>query len=259
MVREEAVTTFEAGKRLSDVLQSKSDLRLEIARLRHSLARSEAVAARHATLLREGDHRIKNSLQIVAGLMRVQARRESGSAREAFVSAVARIQSIARIHDALQASQGQDVVDIGAALETMCKSLQEMAGHPLGVTVRVSVEPIQAPVTLAQPLVLAVNELVVNALRHAFPDNRSGTIEVNVAQIDGDLRVVVADDGCGLPADHVEGRGYGMRLVRMMTTQIGGSLQIESGAGTRFTLTAPAARCGGRLLSPSSQARMGGS
>ena len=154
-------------------------------------------------LSREADHRIKNSLQIVASLLTTQALRDSNDAtRAALLSAATRVQAIAGIHDALQASSGQDVVNLGDALNSMCLSLHTMAGDPRAVTVSVVVEPVAAPVELAQPILLAVNELVVNALRHAFPNARAGTVRVSLTQAGRDLRVVVADNGIGLPAHH---------------------------------------------------------
>jgi two-component sensor histidine kinase len=219
---------------------SQRGLLQENARLRRLCAESKEIVARHELLLREGDHRIKNSLQIVASLISLQARRESNEAvRGALMAAVARVQAIARIHDALQLSAGKDVVDLGELVDTMCKSLQTMAGDPLAVEVIVDAEQIEAPLSLAQPLALAVNELVVNALRHAFPDGRSGIVRVNVTRKDGEVCVVVADDGVGLPADHAEGRGYGMRLVHMMAAKLKGALKVENGVGARFTLSAP--------------------
>ena len=179
----------------------------EIERLQRRCAESEEVAARHATMLREADHRIKNSLQIVSSLMNLQAaREESPSARAALEAASERIQSVARIHDALQASAGLDAVDLGAVLETMCNSLHAMAGDPVSIAVVVQVGPIQAPVALAQPIVLAVNELVVNALRHAFPDGRSGTVRVSGTRYGDELHVVVADDGIGFPSITLMGK-----------------------------------------------------
>ena len=150
-----------------------------------------------------------------------------------------RIQSVARMHDALQAEGGNDTVNLAVLLETMCRSLHAMGGHSLGVDVRVEVEAIHAPVAFAQPISLAVNELVVNALRHAFPDGRAGSILIRLECVDGQLHVLVADDGVGLPADHAEGRGYGMKLVRMMSDQINGAIHIDTSNGTRITILCP--------------------
>jgi len=195
----------------------RTDLRNENARLRGLLERADGVAARHAMLMREGDHRIKNSLQIISSLMSIQAGPdETSSVAMALRTTAARIRSVARIHDALQASGGEDSLDLGAALSAMCDSLHDMAGGARGVEVHVSSESIHAPVAFSQPVVLAVNELVVNALRHA-----------------------VSDNGVGLPPDYSEGRGYGIKLVRMMTEQIGGVLHVTSASGAHFVITAP--------------------
>lgn len=212
----------------------------ENARLRRLCAEAKELASRHELALREGDHRIKNSLQIVASLMGMQERREtSETARAALHAATARIQAIARMHDALQLNGSSNSVNLGALVETMCLTLHAMAGDPIRVQVIVNVQPIEAPIALAQPVVLAVNELVVNALRHAFPADRGGTVHVDLQCVDGELRVVVADDGAGLPADHAEAAGFGMKLVRMMMNKIGAKLHIESSPGARFTLSAP--------------------
>ncbi|QGZ94234.1 sensor histidine kinase [Terricaulis silvestris] len=215
-------------------------LLVENARLRRLCAEAKELASRHELALREGDHRIKNSLQIVASLMGMQERREtSETARAALHAATARVQAIARMHDALQLNGSSNKVNLGALVETMCLTLHAMAGDPIRVKVIVNVEPLEAPIAVAQPVVLAVNELVVNALRHAFPADRSGTVHVELKCVDGELRVVVADDGAGLPADHDKAGGYGMKLVRMMAAKIGAKLNIESPPGARFTLSAP--------------------
>jgi two-component sensor histidine kinase len=213
---------------------------IENARLSRICLQARGMAARYELLLREGDHRIKNSLQVVASLLGLQARRETSSAiRQALQAATARIQAVARIHDALQLDGGADVVDIGALIATMSKSLHTMAGEPSSIEIIVRAEPIPAPLKLAQPLVLAVNELVINALRHAFPDDRGGAVVVTVARTGDGLEINVADNGAGLPAGYADGRGYGMTLVRAMIAKVGGRLEAESSSGARFTLSAP--------------------
>ncbi|MDZ4690586.1 sensor histidine kinase [Terricaulis sp.] len=215
-------------------------LQAENARLRRLCTEAGDLALRQELLLREGDHRIKNSLQIVASLMGMQERRETNAAaRVALHAATARIQAVARIHDALQLGGSADPVNLGTLIEAMCVALHEMAGDPLRVTITVNAESIDTPIALAQPLVLAVNELVLNALRHAFPDERAGAIAVSLRREAGGLRVVVADNGVGLPAGQARSAGFGMKLVQMMAAKVGGELRIESTNGARFALTVP--------------------
>ncbi len=214
----------------------------ENARLRRLCAEAKELASRHELALREGDHRIKNSLQIVASLMGMQERRETNaSARAALHAATARIQAVARMHDALQLNGSADAVNLGRLIETMCASLHAMAGDPLRVKVLVDAEAIERPIAVAQPVVLAINELVVNALRHAFPAETNGTVWVTLRCVDGELRAVVADDGVGLPLDYAAAGGFGMKLVRMMAAKIGATLDVESVGGSRFTFRAPSA------------------
>lgn len=101
-------------------------------------------------MLREGDHRIKNSLQIVASLMTLQAAREnSASIRDALNGAAARVRSVAGIHDALPGTTGADTVDLGRVLHTMCASLQDMAGDEGHISIIANVQSLRAPVALA--------------------------------------------------------------------------------------------------------------
>ncbi len=219
---------------------TERDLRLENLRLREKLKAANAAATNHALQLREGSHRIKNSLQIVSSLLSLQAGREQdAAAREALHAAAARIQSVSHMHDALQASGSDDNVDLGAALETMCKALQTMGGGESGVDVRVDADLVETPFAFAQSISLAVNELVVNALRHAFPDGRAGSVLVELRRTGDQLHVLVADDGVGLPTGYFEGRGFGMKLVKMMVDKVKGELSIGGGPGTRISILSP--------------------
>lgn len=229
----DALDMCHAGVEISTCL-----VRTENAELKRLAGLSRNEVSHCKMLMREGDHRIKNSLQVVSSLMNLQARQEeSENTRLALSIAATRIQSIARMHDALQAGKGEGAVDIGVALHAMCVSLQVMAGDPQRIAVLVDADPFMAPVSLAQPVLLAVNELVLNALRHAFPGYRVGIVDVSLKRIDNKLRIVVADDGVGLPLSCSNGNGFGMQLVRMLTSEMGGVLSVESDeVGARFTI-----------------------
>jgi two-component sensor histidine kinase len=216
------------------------DLRLEILKLRGQIKDFEQRSLQHAVMLREGDHRIKNSLQLVASLMRLQARQEaSAPASDALRAAAARISSVAGIHDALQATEGTGLVNLGQTLRKLCISLQAMAGDKDHIEVVVDADEFAIPVALAQCVVLAVNELVSNALRHAFFERDKGTVSVSLRRTDTGMTICVADDGIGLPAQHSATQGYGTSLVRMMVRQLGGTLMMESKSGACFTILAP--------------------
>jgi two-component sensor histidine kinase len=227
------------GDRVEAKRAGARDLRLEVLELRQRLKTMEDAAAGHAIMLREADHRIKNSLQLVSSLMNLQARREtSQAARNALSLAAARVGSIGAIHDALQGSAGDGLIDLGGALGLACASLQTMAGDVGHIAIAVETQSIKAPITQAQPLILAVNELVVNALRHAFPGRDSGLVQVSLTHDDDNLRIRVQDDGVGLPPGYADGHGYGMSLVKMMMEQAGAVLRTEACPGSCFTIEA---------------------
>lgn len=214
-------------------------LRMEILKLRRQLKDADKLSLQHEVMLREGNHRIKNSLQLVASLMRLQARQESSApAREALRAAAARISSVAGIHDALQA-EGNGLINLGATLRKLCMSLQAMAGDADHIEVVVDADQLEIPAALAQCVVLAVNELVSNALRHAFFERETGTVSVSLRRTDTGMTICVADDGIGLPPHHSATEGYGTTLVRMMVKQLGGTLLMETKSGACFTILAP--------------------
>jgi two-component sensor histidine kinase len=113
-------------------------------------------------------------------------------------------------------------------------------GRPVKLTL--DVEPVPLDIDIAIACGLVLNELLSNALKHAFPDGRSGTITVTFHCVDGSATLVVADDGVGLPAaqgGHERPGSLGQRLVAALARQLRGTSSIESKRGTRFTLTFP--------------------
>lgn len=199
-----------------------------------------ALDALNVILLREADHRIKNSLQIVASLLHVKARHAGNeSVSAALRAAAAQIRATSHIHDVLQQSGERRAVDLGVVLTNLCESLQAMTGDARTITIEGAAETIETPIWFTQPVVLAVTELITNALRHAFYEGRDAAVHVSLARLDGELRIVVSDNGRGLPPGYAEGKGYGMTLVRAMVQQIGGVLVAETDGGARFTITAP--------------------
>lgn len=219
---------------------AERDLRMELLDLRRRIKACEAAAAKNAVMLREGDHRIKNSLQLVSSLLRLQAKRsEQAPISEALLGAASRVRSVADIHDALQGSGGLDAVDLGAVLRKMCASLQGMAGDEGLIEIVVEADSLDVPTQLAQSLALAVNELVVNALRHAFVDRDAGIVRVQLTRLDERVEISVSDDGIGAPDGHAIEQGYGMTLVAMMVKKVRGELQTTSAGGMTFRITAP--------------------
>lgn len=195
-------------------------------------------------LLCEADHRIKNSLQLVAAVLQLQAKRSSEfqSPQEALMQASRRVRAIAQVHDRLQESASGDVA-FADYLRHLCADLSHSLAGPEAELVMVEAEEVALPAARAMAVGLIVNELVTNALKHGRRNDGTGQVRV-VASVDPDdiLRLVVADDGPGLPNGFDPGScsGLGMRLVSDLLRRLAGHLDVDGAPpGTRFTLRLP--------------------
>jgi two-component sensor histidine kinase len=208
--------------------------------------RDRALMTKDATI-REIHHRVKNNLQTVAALLRLQARRVSEpAAREALLESVRRVASIAVVHDTLAGSR-EDVVDVDDVLDQVLPMLGDVASvGPAARIVRVGRFG-ELPAASATPLVMAVTELLHNAVEHAFPEGTPGRVELTAQREGHDLLVTIADDGSGLPPgfDVAASKGLGLQIVRtLVTSELHGRLEITApaeGPGTVAVLTLPGA------------------
>jgi two-component sensor histidine kinase len=211
--------------------------------------RDRALLTKDATI-REIHHRVKNNLQTVAALLRLQARRMTEpAARAALEESVRRIASIAVVHETLAGSR-EDVVVVDDVLDQVLPMLGDLTSvGPAARTRRIGSFG-ELPAVAATPLVLAVTELLHNAAEHAFPEGEPGTIELEAERTGDHLVVRVRDDGCGLPAgfDPATSDGLGLQIVRtLVTSELGGTLRMsapEGAQGTEVVLDLPT---GGRL------------
>jgi two-component sensor histidine kinase len=215
-------------------------------------SRDRALLTKDATI-REIHHRVKNNLQTVAALLRLQARRMTEpAARAALEESVRRVASIAVVHETLAGGR-EDVVDVDHVIDQVLPMLGDLTSiGPAARTRRVGGFG-ELPAATATPLVMAVTELLQNAAEHAFPgDGPPGAIEL-VAERDGDDLVVrVRDDGQGLPHgfDPAHSDGLGLQIVRtLVTSELGGALHATTPAeppgpgrpGTEVVLELPGA------------------
>ena len=193
-------------------------------------------------LLREIHHRVKNNMQMLSSLMRLQARRAStDEAREILRESEARIRSMGLIHEKLYQSESISSIDMHGYLKTLTDEILRMSGGASGGgagrrEVRLSVPGIGLGSDTALPCGLMVTELVQNSMKYAFPDGRDGVILVALSRNPaGEFSLVVCDNGVGFPADFdpMARQSLGMRLVRMLTDQLHGRVTISGEQGTR--------------------------
>jgi two-component sensor histidine kinase len=153
-----------------------------------------------------------------------------------------RIQSLALVHDQLYRAANPASIELEHYLLELVRSIERTVGRGDQVRLVVAAVACSIPLDVAVPCGLIVNELVTNALKHAFPSGRQGTITVSVGPVsDHELVVAVRDDGVGLPADFGlgQGSGLGMVIVETLVHQLGATLTIERAGGTGFELRIP--------------------
>lgn len=209
-------------------------------RLRAAVRKLERSEAQMKLLLDELSHRARNNLMMVASMLSLQARAiEDPAARAALDSTVARVNVIARAQERLRPSRDHTGrVEISGYLETICLSLGDLLRDVRPIAVRVHAPKLDVPESLAVAIGLMTNELVTNAFKYAYPDERGGTIDVRVARQDAVLTVTVEDDGVGYPSG---GRtGMGSRLISLLAAQQGGRVERESlPKGCRVSILLP--------------------
>ncbi len=196
----------------------------------------EALIAQKELLLRELNHRIKNNLQTVSSLLRLQAHAmRDGEGRRGLEQACQRVAAIHGLYARLDQSASGSV-DFGDYLESLCGRLRDTLigpGRRIGLTV--SADRVPMSIDRAVPLGLIVNELVTNALKHAFPDGGEGRVTV-AFEVDRNRYVLsVSDDGRGLPPDSENGLGLG--LIRGLVAQLDGALEFVPSPGVCVKVT----------------------
>ncbi|MHC1744178.1 MAG: sensor histidine kinase [Syntrophobacteraceae bacterium] len=209
--------------------------------------RKEAVNALRSSLedkvalLKEVHHRVKNNLQIVASLLSLQANRSrSSEVIEVLKDTGNRVRSMALLHEVLYASGTLASINFASYVEDLCRHLVRSYGQvATKIKVVSRVERIGLPLEQSVPCGLIINELVSNALKHAFPDDRSGQVTVELRPTeDRKLFLCVRDDGVGLRREFEPGANstLGLQLVANLAGQLGGQLTVSQndGIGTSF-------------------------
>jgi len=197
------------------------------------------LASARELLVREADHRIKNSLQMVISLLSVQLRGvEDKDAANALREAITRVGAIAACHLALQGSEDLKQVDFSVTLKELCGHFAQL--NPAITIVCRPVEALMLDADRAIPLGLAVSEVVTNALRHAFSGRETGRVTVEALTLSCGLTVRVSDDGVGMPQEAASA-GLGSRIIRALAAQLSAAVEVDSApqTGTIVTLRMP--------------------
>jgi two-component sensor histidine kinase len=211
--------------------------RIGIKEVVDAAADTARLLAQERMLRGELQHRSKNDLQLIMALLVMQRRRlPDAEARRIFGHVLDRVAAIGVAHDQLNLDRGTGQIEIADYMQALCGNLSQRRE---GVSIETALEPVEMPHARAVPLGLIVNELVTNALKHAYPEGRSGTIRVEFATLPGgEARLCVRDDGVGMGPPRAGSSGT--ELVRGLVKQIGGRMvQAEQAQGTGFCVYFP--------------------
>lgn len=216
-------------------------LRAERDLLARSLAEKEV-------LIQEVHHRVKNNLAVIASLLRLQA---SNIADKSLAAALResqhRVESMALIHEQLYTNGDLREVDLAQHASILAGNLFHSYGiDPGRISWSVALEPLPLGVDQAIPAGLILNELVSNALKHAFPEGRKGSVVIEGGRLDGRVNLAVQDDGIGVPSgvELARPKSLGMQIVKILTRQLKGTFEVACGRPARFKISFPEAENG---------------
>ncbi|MGD0781911.1 MAG: histidine kinase dimerization/phosphoacceptor domain -containing protein [Candidatus Aminicenantales bacterium] len=228
---------FDGNGRITDLVGVSRDI-TEQKKARRAL---ETALAEKSMLLKEIHHRVKNNMQVISSLLNLQSRYlKHPDDVELFKESQRRIRSMALIHEMLYQSKSLSRIEFGAYIGNLMDTLRGSMDDSRGlITYRKELEEVRLDIQTAIPCGFIVNELVSNALKHAFPGGRGGEVFVSLRQEkDGSVILTVQDDGIGLPpgTSLKAMDSMGMQLVMMLVQQIDGTIRTEDGPGAKFVL-----------------------
>lgn len=196
-------------------------------------------------LLREVHHRVKNNLQLVSSLLRLQARKvDDAATRDVLRTSHARIQAMSTLHEQLYQGDIVQRVDIQQYLAHLCHTLASTyASNDATVDLRLTIDPTNMDIDTAIPIGLITNELITNSFKYAFPHRNDGQIDVQLRTSGTHFQFTVADNGKGLPlqggSPAPTQHGFGLELVASLVEKLNGTLQYTQQGGTCIAISAP--------------------
>lgn len=193
-------------------------------------------------LLKEMHHRVKNNMQVISSLLRLQAKTvEEKKLKDILEESQNRIRAMALVHEKLYRSPSLSKIDFGDYLSLLVRELFSTLSFSERerITLQLDLDPVDLDVSKAIPCGLLINELLSNCLKHAFPDDRSGIIKVSLKQTaKTSVLLAVSDNGVGLP-DHTQMsqvNTLGLQIVKTLVSQLGGILSCDRADGTHWSI-----------------------
>ncbi|MBW4495357.1 MAG: PAS domain-containing protein [Oscillatoria princeps RMCB-10] len=214
-------------------------LQMELAERQQAESKIRASLQEKEVLLKEIHHRVKNNLQVISSLLKLQSRHTlDRKTLDMLKESQNRVRSMALIHEKLYQSSDLARIDFADYMQNLAKNLlYSYSIHASAVKVEVIVDKVSLNLDTAIPCGLLINELISNALKYAFPDGRQGKICIEFSELEGEqFLLTVRDSGIGFPAD-IDFRNtvsLGLRLACSLTEQLDGTIDMERNQGTVF-------------------------
>ena len=185
-------------------------------------------------LLKEIHHRVKNNLEIISSLLSLQSEQiDDEKIKLIMMDSQNRVQSMGMIHQNLYVGEKIASIEMKRYFQNLGNYILETFGAAPRVVIVCEMEAIQLDIDRAIPIGLIVNELLTNALKYAFPDNRNGQIKIILEEINGHLQLKIADNGVGYKKNsQIMGTGFGTQLVHLLCKQLDGQMKLISDSGT---------------------------
>ncbi len=240
MRREKDLLEDLVKQRTSSLVDANKKMKQEIEERRRAEAAVRASLKEREILLREIHHRVKNNMQIISSLLRLQA----GSVKDEKYAALLqdsqhRIKSMALIHERLYLSENFAMVDFAGYVRGLARDLyRSYEIDPSKTALKIEVEDVSLGINNAIPCGLIMNELISNSLKHAFAQEGKGELEIAFRSVSGDeVELIVGDNGVGLPddLDFRNTESMGLHIVTMLAEdQLKGKIELDRTAGTKF-------------------------
>ncbi len=192
-------------------------------------------------LIKEVHHRVKNNLMIISSLLNLQSNYlKDEESKEIFKESQNRAKSMALIHERLYRSADLKNIDFKEYITTLGNDLyRTYVKDPSRVGLKLNIQDVNIDINAAIPLGLILNELITNAMKHAFPNGKEGAVSITFGKNDDEFILKVSDDGIGFPSDldYTKTNSLGMQLVTSLTSQINGKIEMNRDHGTKFIIT----------------------
>jgi two-component sensor histidine kinase len=222
--------------------EAEKELQKEITQRKQAEEKNHASLKEKEILLKEIHHRVKNNMQVISSLLKIQEKNtDDKKAKDVLKISQDRVRVMSTIHETLYQSDNLAKIELGSYLTKLATAiLHSYQTNPGQIKLIINSEEIYISIGQASPLGLIINELITNSLKYAFPDNREGEINISVKKLqEKHIELIVMDNGIGFSNSSVNGNTirFGHKLVSaLVENQLKGSISMGNNSGTKYTI-----------------------